>query len=56
MDNEAFSQFLQFISKYGRTYPNREVFEFRRGVFTQNYKRIVEHNLIPDSGFELEVN
>jgi hypothetical protein len=25
-------------------------------VFTNNYKRIIDHNAIPDSGFELEVN
>jgi C1A family cysteine protease len=26
------------------------------GVFASNYQRIVDHNKIPDSGFELEVN
>jgi C1A family cysteine protease len=31
-------------------------FDYRYGVFKQNYKRIVDHNAIPDSGFSLEIN
>ena len=31
-------------------------FYYRFEVFKSNYKRIIEHNKIPDSGFELEVN
>jgi hypothetical protein len=31
-------------------------FYHRYDVFKTNYKRIIDHNKIPDSGFELEVN
>lgn len=31
-------------------------FYHRFEVFKSNYKRIIDHNKIPDSGFELEVN
>ena len=33
-----------------------EEFDFRYNIFKNNYKRIVDHNSIPDSGFSLEIN
>lgn len=51
-----FQEYLEFISKYGKTQLTQEQFEYRYSVFTSNYLRIVTHNAIPDSGFELEIN
>ena len=55
-DDLVFSEYLQFISKYGKTSYDPQQFEYRLKVFRENYKRIVEHNKIPDSGFDMEVN
>jgi len=54
--DEVFSEYLKFVSTYGKAYQTSEEFQFRKAIFAQNYKRIVDHNAIPDSGFELEVN
>ena len=48
---------MQFIAKYSKTdMQNMDEFNHRYGVFKDNYKRIVDHNQIPDSGFSLEIN
>jgi cathepsin K len=54
--DNTFQEYLKFISKYGKTNQSQDEFYRRYAVFRKNYKRIVDHNAIPDSGFELEVN
>lgn len=54
---DSFEQYLQFIAKYGKTdMQNLDEFNQKYDVFKQNYKRIVDHNAIEDSGFTLEIN
>ena len=55
-ENESFSEYLNFIAKYGKTKMNSTEFYHRYDIFKSNYNRIIDHNKIPDSGFELEVN
>lgn len=44
------------MAKFGKTQQTEEEFYRRFEIFRSNYKRIVDHNAIPDSGFELEIN
>jgi len=57
IDSDAtFKEYLEFVAKYGKTAMDEKEFYHRYDIFKSNYKRIVDHNAIPDSGFELEVN
>jgi C1A family cysteine protease len=48
---------MQFIAKYSKTeMQNMDEFNHKYDIFKDNYKRIIEHNSIPDSGFSLEIN
>jgi hypothetical protein len=53
---DSFQEYLKFLAKYSKTHLKEEEFYQRYRVFRTNYKRIIDHNSIPDSGFELEVN
>ena len=59
LPEDTFQQYLQFIAKYGRTDQTSEEFQNRYQVFKMNYKKIVEHNKLFESGeaqFDMEVN
>ena len=48
---------MQFIAKFGKIdMKNLDEFNDKFDIFRRNYKRIVEHNAIKDSGFSLEIN
>ena len=47
---------MEFIARYGKTQYDENEFYKRYEIFKSNYKRVVDHNAIPDSGFELEIN
>jgi len=54
---DSFEQYMQFIAKFGKTdMKNLDEFNQKFEIFRRNYKRIVEHNAIKDSGFSLEIN
>lgn len=44
------------MATFGKTQQTEEEFYKRFEIFRGNYKQIVDHNAIPDSGFELEIN
>ena len=52
----TFKEYLEFVAKYGKTSMDEKEFYRRYHIFSTNYKRIVDHNSIIDSGFSLEVN
>lgn len=54
--SDSFTQYLQFISKYGKEQMSQKEFWLRFDIFKKNYKRVLDHNAIPDSGFEVEIN
>ena len=56
ISDDSFSQYLQFIAKYQKTQSTEKEFYHRFSIFKKNYKRIIAHNAIEDSGFSLEVN
>jgi C1A family cysteine protease len=42
--SDAEREFINFISKYHRSYGTKEEYEFRLSVFAKNYQEIQEHN------------
>ena len=54
--DDSFHQYLEFVAKFGKTHQSETDFQKKFYTFRDNYKKIVEHNQIPDSGFELEIN
>ena len=39
LPSDIFAQYLQFISKYGRTYQNQGEFDHRYQIFKANYNK-----------------
>jgi len=56
VSEEVFGEYLTFLAKFGKTQRTQEEFEQRLNVFAKNFKRVQDHNAIPDSGFELAIN
>ena len=55
---EVEHEFMNFVSKYKRTYATKEEYYYRLGLFTQTYHKIHTHNQkhVQEHGFTMEVN
>jgi hypothetical protein len=42
--HEAEQKFLQFVSKYHRSYATKEEYYYRLGLFTQKFYQVNTHN------------
>lgn len=45
-DTVAFSEYLSFVAKYGKTDTSQDEFKKRYAIFSKNYQRIIDHNAI----------
>ena len=43
-NNEIEAEFLQHLSKYGKSYATREEYEFRLNVFQKKVEFVAKHN------------
>ena len=55
--SEQEQAFHHHMAKYHRSYGTKEEFNYRLQVFSQNYHKIMTHNMNPDNGsFSMAVN
>lgn len=54
----AEQEFINYLSKYHRSYGTKEEYNYRLGVFTQNYYKIMNHNEknSDDEGYVMGIN
>lgn len=50
--------FADFAAKYGKSYGTKAEFNYRQGVFMDNYHKIMHHNMMnsEEEGFNMELN
>ena len=53
---KEWSEFSDFLEKFGKKYATLEDLEYRFGVFRSNVKEIIEHNLLVDKNFTMGIN
>jgi hypothetical protein len=49
---------MHFLGKYGKNYGTKEEFAFRQQIFSANYHKVMNHNMMhaAEAGYTMGIN